>query len=145
MCGQVVFCPRCASGRNPRGAVVSVLDLDFIELYVADAERAAAVYCQRLGLAKLSARVAEDRHRIAVGRGEFRMVLTSPKNSAEIASFLERHGEGVRTIALRVEGLKTLYPRVVKAGGTQVQPPLTSKGSCSAVIGIYGDVQHLLV
>ena len=79
-----------------------------------------------------------------------RLVLTAPlQPEGDIAEHLRLHGEGVRTIALRVEDATAAYEAATARGARSVAEPARSEDEhgvvTSASIATFGDTIHTFV
>ncbi|MGW1991392.1 4-hydroxyphenylpyruvate dioxygenase [Embleya sp. NPDC001921] len=86
---------------------------------------------------------------IAVRQGDVVLVFTrpGPTHYSAVAS-LERHGDGVGDIALRVSDVDDAFRRALEAGGTALRrpgPTADGWGCRVAAIAGFGDVRHTLL
>ncbi|GGN45544.1 4-hydroxyphenylpyruvate dioxygenase [Streptomyces fuscichromogenes] len=79
----------------------------------------------------------------ALGRADIHLVLTEadPVN----AVYLERHGDGVTTIALRTHDATEAYYEAVRRGALPVREPEEWNGIVTAAVTGFGDVVHTFV
>ncbi|QRO01828.1 4-hydroxyphenylpyruvate dioxygenase [Archangium violaceum] len=133
---------------------MAIIDIEHIELYVADAHAAADFYVARLGLRKLAVAGPETglagRRSVLLGHGGMRLVVTSAlEPTGPVAEYVARHGDGVADIALRVEDAAAVFERVVGAGGKAVARPVTTRVAghevVRAVVEVVGNVRHSLI
>ncbi|KAF7165073.1 hypothetical protein CNMCM6106_001351 [Aspergillus hiratsukae] len=147
---------------------------DHITWYVGNAKQAASYYVTRMGFKQIAYRGPETGSRSVVSHvvsnGQAIFVLTSPirplsetseydddvteadqKLLEEIHSHLNKHGDGVKDVAFRIEGdIEAVWKRAVDHGAAPVAPPTTLKddrhGSITlATIGTYEDTVHSLI
>ncbi|PMY00069.1 4-hydroxyphenylpyruvate dioxygenase, partial [Pseudomonas sp. MPR-R5A] len=74
---------------------------------------------------------------------KIRLVITgSLKEETRISSFVKKHGDGVKDIALAVDNVEDAYSAAVERGAIAIQPPFEIKDEHGvvkkAVIGTYG-------
>lgn len=127
---------------------------DYIELYVSNCKQAAHFYktafgFQSLAYAGLSTGQRESESYV-VQQGKIRLVLTSPlKGGTEIGKHIDRHGDGVKVVALWVDDAAYAYEEAVKRGAKSYMEPTESSDSHGSVIrsGIhtYGQTVHIFV
>src|ERR1700732_5074529 len=98
---------------------------DHVELYVGNARQAAYHYRNAFGFDVIAYAGPEtgvrDRASYVLQQGKVRLVLTAPlQPEGPIADHLRLHGDGVRTIALRVEDATAAYEAATARGGRRV-------------------------
>src|SRR6266567_2278132 len=101
---------------------------DFVEFYVGNARQSAHYYRSAFGFELLAYRGPEtgtrDRASYLLQQNKVRLLLTtaiSPEH--EIAAHVQRHGDGVRDIALWVEDVREAFAAAVDRGALPVQQP----------------------
>ncbi|MDH3242970.1 MAG: 4-hydroxyphenylpyruvate dioxygenase [Saprospiraceae bacterium] len=128
---------------------------DYIEMYVGNALQAAHYYqsvfgFQSLAYAGLSTGL-KDRESYVLEQGVIRLVLTSPLSSGtEIGRHIDKHGDGVKVIALWVEDATKAFDTAVARGAkAYLEPTLEEDEDDGEVvrsgIHIYGDTVHIFV
>ncbi|MVM31954.1 4-hydroxyphenylpyruvate dioxygenase [Spirosoma sp. HMF4905] len=127
---------------------------DYIELYVGNARQSAHYFQTAFGFqpiahAGLSTGV-RDRESYVVQQGKIRLVLTSPLyGESEIGRHIDRHGDGVRVVALWVDNATQAFEETVRRGAHVYMEPTRSQDEYGYVIrsGIhtYGDTLHVFV
>ena len=127
---------------------------DYVEFYVGNAKQAAHYYQTAFGFQFVGYRGPEtgvrDRVSYLLTQNRIRLVLTSALGpDGSIAEHVNRHGDGVRDIALWVDDARDAYKKAIDRGARGVQEPTVlrdDKGEVVvAAIGIYGDTIHSLV
>lgn len=131
-----------------------LLGIDHVEFYVGNAYQAAHFYRCMFGFdivahAGLTTGI-RDRASYVLQQGQARLVMTSALTpDHEIASHCERHGDGVKSIALRVRDVESAIREVKARGATILQPPTATKTDegefKTAAIRLYGDTIHRFV
>jgi 4-hydroxyphenylpyruvate dioxygenase len=127
---------------------------DYVEFFVGNARQAAHYYQTAFGFQFVAYRGPEtgvrDRVSYLLMQNKIRLVLTSalgPEGS--IADHVNRHGDGVRDIALWVDDARDAYRKAIERGARGVQEPTVLRDDGGevivAAIGIYGDTIHSLV
>ena len=127
---------------------------DFVEFYVGNAKQAAHFYQSAFGFQLVGYRGPEtgtrDRASYVLQQNKIRLVLTTPLGpEGEIAEHLQKHGDGVRDIALWVEDARDAFSKAVERGAVAFHEPKVLKDGAGevvvAAIRIYGDTIHSLV
>ena len=135
----------------PTASFPADLDVDYVELYVDDAETTAAAFRNRYGftLAGAAGSPAEDFRSLAVTQGEITLVLTEATADTHPASgYVRAHGDGVADIALHVTDATTAFTEAVRRGGRPVAEPRFHAGEfplVTAAVAGFGDVVHTFV
>jgi 4-hydroxymandelate synthase len=128
--------------------------IDHIELYVGDARQAAFYFGTAFGIDLRGEGGPEtglaDQRSLLLGQGDIRMVLTSGLTAEHPATrYVQRHGDGIAVVALRVDDATEAYTTLVERGATPVSEPQAYTAGdttvvTAAVAGV-GDVVHRLV
>lgn len=127
---------------------------DYIELYVSNAKQAAHFYKSAMGFQSLAYAGLEtglkDRESYVVAQDKIRLVLTSPlKSGTTIGRHIDRHGDGVKVVALWVDDATYAHDEAVKRGARSYFEPHSEEDENGVVIrsGIYtyGEVVHIFV
>jgi len=125
-----------------------IQNFDYLEFYVGNAKQAAYYYSNAWGFTPIAYAGLEtgvrDRTSYALEQGNVRLVVTSPLGpEGEIAEHVKLHGDGVKTIALRVEDAERAYGEATKRGAKGLVEPAAHRDDYStaktATIAIYGD------
>lgn len=127
---------------------------DYVEMYVGNAKQAAHFYktafgFQSLAYAGLSTGL-KDRESYVLAQGKIRLVLTSPLHGdSEIAQHVNKHGDGVRVVALWVDDAKEAYQITTERGAQSFQKPYTVQDkdgevTCAGIYS-YGETVHMFV
>ncbi len=131
-----------------------ILGTDYVEFYVSNAKQAAHFYKSAFGFQSLAKAGLEtglrDRESYVVVQDKIRLVLTSPLHSGtEIGRHIDKHGDGVKVIALWVEDATYAYNEAMKRGAKSYFEPKTETDESGEVIraGIhtYGETVHIFV
>src|SRR5438128_3837939 len=127
---------------------------DHVELYVGNARQAAFHYRESFGFDVIAYAGPEtgvrDRASYVLQQGKVRLVLTAPLGpEGALAEHVRLHGDGVRTIALRVEDANAAYEAATARGARSVQTPTRVEDDHGVVtfasIATYGDTIHSFV
>ncbi|MEI9942641.1 MAG: VOC family protein [Chitinophagaceae bacterium] len=127
---------------------------DYVEFYVGNAKQAAHYYMSAFGFQALAYAGPEtglrDRASYAVRQHKLTFVLTTPlKTDNAIAGHLNKHGDGVKVLALRVPDASSAWKETTKRGAKSYMEPQQLKDEGGEVImsGIhtYGDTVHLFI
>jgi 4-hydroxyphenylpyruvate dioxygenase len=147
-----------ATATQPNAAdthdVFPINGTDYVEFYVGNAKQAAHYYQTAFGFQFVGYRGPEtgvrDRVSYLLTQNKIRLVLTSALSAqGPIAEHVNRHGDGVRDIALWVDDARDAYSKALERGARGVQEPTDLRDDTGTVvvaaIGIYGDTIHSLV
>ena len=127
---------------------------DYIELYVGNSKQAAHYYKTAFGFQSYAYAGLEtglkDRESYVVAQDKIRLVLTSPlKSGTEIGKHIDKHGDGVKVVALWVDDATYAYETAVARGAKSYMEPVTEKDEHGKVVrsGIYtyGETVHIFV
>ena len=131
-----------------------ILGTDYIEFYVGNALQAAHYYQSVFGFQPLAYSGPEtglrDRCSYVLVQGKIRLVFTAALGSeGEVAEHVNRHGDGVRAIALSVPDASDAHAQTVSRGARSCLSPMELQDG-SGILGlsgihIYGDTRHLFV
>ncbi|WP_224488491.1 4-hydroxyphenylpyruvate dioxygenase [Robertkochia flava] len=131
-----------------------ILGTDYVELYVGNAKQAAHYYRSAWGFQPVAYAGLEtgvkDRVSYVLQQDKIRLVLTSPlQEGGDINRHIDKHGDGVKTVALWVDDAAKSYRETVKRGAESYMEPKTIKDENGEVIlsGIhtYGETVHVFV
>ncbi|MFL5581661.1 MAG: VOC family protein, partial [Gemmatimonadaceae bacterium] len=132
---------------------------DYIEFYVGNAKQASLYYRAAFGFQLVGYRGPEtgvrDRASYLLQQDKIRFVLTTPikpdlsQEAREIAEHVQKHGDGVRDLALWVDDAREAFKIAVERGATPVHAPRVQKDDDGevvvAAIKTYGETIHSLV
>jgi 4-hydroxyphenylpyruvate dioxygenase len=127
---------------------------DHIEFYVGNAKQAAHYYKAAFGFQSVAYAGPEtglrDRASYVLQQGKIRLVLTTALHSGHpIARHVQKHGDGVKTLALWVDDAYSAYEETIKRGAKSYQKPQTLTDEYGEVrtsgIYTYGETIHLFV
>src|SRR5919198_1262828 len=127
---------------------------DYVEFYVGNAKQAAHFYQSAFGFSLIGYRGPEtgtrDRASYLLQQGKIRLVVTSALGpDGEIAAHVNKHGDGVRDIALWVDDARDAFTQAVARGAAPLHEPRVLEDDSGqvvvAAIKIYGDTIHSLV
>jgi len=127
---------------------------DYIEFYVGNAKQAAHYYMSAFGFQALAYAGPEtgvkDRVSYAMRQHKLTFVLTTAlRNDNPIADHIYKHGDGIKTLALKVDDSTSAWRETTARGAKSCQEPLHLDDENGEVVlsGIhtYGDTVHLFV
>ncbi len=127
---------------------------DYIELYVSNSKQAAHYYKSAFGFQSLAysglSTGAKDVESYVVVQDKIRLVLTSPlKAGTEIGKHIDRHGDGVKVVALWVDDATYAYETAMSRGAKSYMEPKVEEDEFGKVVrsGIhtYGETVHIFV
>lgn len=133
-----------------RTQVFENMTVDYVEFYVDDLGRNLDWLVDGYGFTvRATTRDAGERSRVrtfCVGQGDIDLLLTTPVESDHpAAAYVERHGDGVGNIGLRVSDAAAAFDAAVRGGARPVAPPVERDGVVTATIMGFGDVTHTFV
>ncbi len=140
--------------RKPSEEVVSIKAIDHLEFWVGNARQAAFFYAHAFGFTVTAYSGLEtgvrDRASYVVEQGNIRFVLTAPLGpEGVVADHVQRHGDGVRDIALEVDDVDSAFRETTKRGARPVQEPTDLKDENGTVrraaIATYGETIHSFI
>lgn len=127
---------------------------DYVELYVGNAKQAAHFYKTAFGFQDLAYAGLEtglrDRTSYVLQQGKIRLMLTTPFDSnSDIARHLNKHGDGVKVIALWVNDAYDAFEQTVSRGAEPYLYPETITDEHGEIrrsgIHTYGDTVHIFI
>ncbi|MEP6616858.1 MAG: 4-hydroxyphenylpyruvate dioxygenase [Ginsengibacter sp.] len=127
---------------------------DYVEFYVGNAKQAANYYKTAFGFQSLAYAGPEtgmkDKVSYVIRQHKLTFVLTTPLTpNNEIADHIQRHGDGVKVLALKVKDASAAWQETTGRGGKSYLQPITLKDEEGEVVlsGIhtYGDTVHIFV
>jgi 4-hydroxyphenylpyruvate dioxygenase len=127
---------------------------DYVEFYVGNAKQAAHYYMSAFGFQALAYSGPEtgykDRASYAVRQHKLTFVLTTPlRPGNEIAEHLNKHGDGVKALSLRVPDATKAWKETTSRGAKSYLEPVVLKDDDGELVmsGIhtYGDTVHLFI
>ena len=131
-----------------------LLGTDYVEFYVGNAKQAAHYYKTAFGFQSLAYAGPEtglkDKASYVLRQNKLTFVLTTPlQKGNEIADHINKHGDGVKILALKVDDAKNAWNETTKRGGKSYLEPVTLKDEFGEVImsgiHIYGETVHLFI
>ena len=131
-----------------------ILGTDYVELYVGNAKQAAHYYQSAWGFQPVAYAGLEtgikDRVSYVLQQDKIRLVLTSPlQEGGDINRHIDKHGDGVKTVALWVDDAAKSYRETVNRGAESYMEPKTIRDENGEVVlsGIhtYGETVHIFV
>ena len=127
---------------------------DYVEYYVGNAKQAAFYYAHYFGFEIVGYRGPETGFRPAASyllqQNDIRFILTAPMGpESEIAEHVNRHGDGVKDIALNVPDARSAFEETTKRGAVPVREPEVLEDENGRIvisaIETYGDTIHSFV
>lgn len=127
---------------------------DYVELYVGNAKQASHFYQSAFGFQALAYAGPEtgvkDRASYVVRQHKLTLVLTTPlRADSAIAAHVHKHGDGVKSLSLRVSDATRSWEETTRRGAKSYMEPqrLTDKDGEVVMSGIhtYGDTVHLFI
>ena len=131
-----------------------LLGTDYVELYVGNAKQSAHYYKTAFGFqseayAGLETGV-KDRVSYVLKQDKIRLVLTTPLNEGGVLNeHINKHGDGVKVVALWVEDSTKAWEETTKRGAKSFMEPTVEEDDFGKVVrsGIYtyGETVHIFV
>src|SRR3954471_19883885 len=127
---------------------------DYVEFYVGNAKQAAHYYMSAFGFQALAYAGPEtgikDRVSYVVRQHKLTFVLTTAlRPEGEIAAHVNKHGDGVKFLALRVDDATDAWEQTTKRSGKSYMEPQHLRDEQGEVVlsGIhtYGDTVHVFI
>lgn len=127
---------------------------DYVEFYVGNAKQAAHFYKTAFGFQSLAYAGPEtgvkDKVSYAIRQHKLTFVFTTAlRSNSEIAEHVNKHGDGVKFLALKVTDATDAWHQTTKRGGKSYQAPATLTDDNGEVVisGIhtYGETVHLFI
>ena len=132
-----------------------LLGTDYVEFYVGNAKQAAHFYKTALGFQSMAYAGLEtgikDRTSYVVVQDKIRLVFTTPMpgNNNEIFEHIQKHGDGVKVVALWVDDATKAWEETTSRGAESYLKPMEEKDNDGKVvksgIKIYGDTVHIFI
>jgi 4-hydroxyphenylpyruvate dioxygenase len=131
-----------------------LLGTDYVELYVGNAKQAAHFYKTAFGFQSHAYSGLEtgvrDKVSYVLKQDKIRLVLTTALNSnSPIGEHVNKHGDGVKVIALWVEDARKSFEETTKRGAKVYMEPVVEKDehgeTVRAGIYTYGETVHMFV
>ncbi len=127
---------------------------DYVELYVSNSKQAAHYYKTAFGYQDFAYKGLETGEKntesYVLAQDKIRLVLTSPLHSnSEIGRHIDKHGDGVKVIALWVDDATDAWKQTTSRGAKSFMEPTIEEDEHGRVVrsGIhtYGEVVHIFV
>ncbi len=131
-----------------------LMGTDYVELYVGNAKQAAHFYKTAFGFQSYAYSGPEtgDKEKVSyvLIQNKVRLVLTTPLHpTGSIAEHVNKHGDGVKAVALMVNDAADAFAQTVKRGAKPYMEPTTREDADGKIvmsgIHIYGDTVHLFI
>lgn len=131
-----------------------LLGTDYVELYVGNAKQSAHFYKTAFGFQSEAFCGMEtgvkDRVSYVLKQDKIRLVLTTPlEPGGAINEHIDKHGDGVKVVALWVEDARSAWEETTKRGAKSFMEPTDEKDAHGEVVraGIhtYGETVHIFV
>jgi len=132
-----------------RTQIFENMTVDYVEFYVDDIEHNLGWLVDGYGFAVRAATSSDEQGKVrsaCIEQGDIALLLTEPAEGDHPASaYVERHGDGVANIGLRVPDATAAFAESVRRGARSVAPPTERNGIVTATIMGFGDVTHTFV
>ena len=134
--------------------ILGVQDFDAVEFYVGNAYQSAYYYQRALGFKPVAWSSLKTGNRkyasYVMQQGNAKIVLTSSyEPSSEISSHQLVHGDGAKSIGLRVKDAQIAHDKAIERGAKSVLDPITMKDDYGEIrlsaIETYGDTIHKFI
>jgi 4-hydroxyphenylpyruvate dioxygenase len=133
---------------------INIDGFDYVEFYVGNALQACYYYNRGFGFDIVGYRGLETGSRDMVSyvleQDHVKIVLTGSMNaSTEVAEHVKEHGDGVKSIGMRVRDVKASYETAVSRGAKSIYAPKVVEDEhgtyVSAAVATYGDTIHTFI
>ncbi|WP_258098954.1 4-hydroxyphenylpyruvate dioxygenase [Marinoscillum pacificum] len=127
---------------------------DYLEIYVGNCKQAAHFYKTAFGFQDLAYAGLEtglkDRESYVLVQDKIRLILTSPlKSGTAIGEHIDKHGDGIKVVALWVDDARQAYEETIKRGAKSYMEPVVETDDTGEVVkaGIYtyGETVHIFI
>jgi 4-hydroxyphenylpyruvate dioxygenase len=127
---------------------------DYVEFFVGNAKQSAHYYMSAFGFQALAYSGPEtgvkDRASYAIRQHKLTFVLTTPlRDNGPLADHIYKHGDGVRSLSLRVPDATSAWKETTRRGARSYMEPKRMRDEFGEVVmsGIhtYGDTIHLFI
>ena len=134
--------------------ILGVQDFDAVEFYVGNAYQSAYYYQRALGFKPVAWSSLKTGNRkyasYVMQQGNAKIVLTSSyEPSSEISSHQLVHGDGAKSIGLRVKDAQIAHDKAIERGAKSVLEPITMNDDYGEIrlsaIETYGDTIHKFI
>ncbi|MGB0896435.1 MAG: 4-hydroxyphenylpyruvate dioxygenase [Flavobacteriaceae bacterium] len=131
-----------------------LLGTDYVELYVGNAKQSAHFYKTAFGFQSHAYAGLEtgmtDRVSYVLKQDKIKLVLTTPLDEGGVINeHINKHGDGVKVMALWVEDARSAWEETTKRGAKSYMEPTVEKDEFGEVVraGIhtYGETVHIFV
>ncbi|UII24863.1 4-hydroxyphenylpyruvate dioxygenase [Fulvivirga maritima] len=131
-----------------------ILGTDYIEFYVGNAKQSAMYYQTAFGYQLIAYAGLEtglkDRTSYVLQQGKIKLVLTSSlKPDTPISEHVNKHGDGVKVLALWVDDATASFEETTKRGASPVHPPTSISDEFGTMIyssiQTYGETIHTFI
>ncbi|HEV7962700.1 MAG TPA: 4-hydroxyphenylpyruvate dioxygenase [Actinoplanes sp.] len=112
-------------------------DIEYVELYTADANAVIDYFDTALGFTQVAESVDIRSNSVLLRQGEMRLVVTTGPGTRQ---FLEAHGDGIADIAFRCDDVAATHTVALAAGATDLGAP-----HGSPTVSGFGSVAHTLL
>ncbi|MBN8658744.1 MAG: 4-hydroxyphenylpyruvate dioxygenase [Candidatus Obscuribacter phosphatis] len=133
---------------------INIDGFDYVEFYVGNALQASYYYNRGFGFDIVGYKGLETGSRDTVSyvleQDHVKIVLTGSMNaSTEVAEHVKEHGDGVKSIGMRVRDVKASYETAVARGAKSIYAPKVVEDEhgtyVSAAVATYGDTVHTFI
>ncbi len=133
---------------------IEIEGFDHVEFYVGNALQAAYYYNRGFGFDVVGYKGLETGDRQSTSyvlrQKNVQLVLTGALSSeSAVAEHVFRHGDGVKSIGMRVKDARKAYETAVSRGAKSIQEPKTTEDAdgrfTSAAVATYGDTIHTFI
>ena len=110
------------------GDFMPINGTDYVEFYVSNAKQAAHFYKTAFGFSSFAYSGLETGNRetesYVLAQDKIRFVFTSPlKSGTEVGKHIDKHGDGVKVIALWVDDARKAYAEAMARGAKSYMEP----------------------
>lgn len=140
--------------KNAKEDFLPLLGTDYVEFYVGNAKQSAYYYQSAWGYELVAyaglETGAKDRASYVLQQGKIRLVLTTSFNpDSDISKHVQKHGDGVKVLALWVDDAEKSFNETIKRGAKPASAPQIIKDESGEVkiasIHTYGETIHTFV
>lgn len=127
-----------------------ILGIDYIEFYVSNLPQAVHFYKTTLGFTPIAYRTYENSISTLLKQNDIHLILTSSKEPDEISADVNKHGDGIKDIALATVDINHSFKEAVRFRANAILPPTLLQDDNGneikkAIVSVFGDTHHSLI
>lgn len=121
---------------------MAALDIEYVELYVADKQSTTDYFVSALGFTLVAESAGDGKHSVLLRQGKAQLLITAGPETQE---FLGAHGDGVADIAVTCDDVAATRNAAAVAGVSMASASVASSAPGNPVVRGVGGVRHTLL